>query len=149
MLTVSHSGCHSSRIRDNARSHSTGLFPAYLFPAFGCSCWDLVSFPCHASFLRNLKFSSIAGSVFGNQLSKNLAVYNLSPDIVQRVKQSVTAIFQLPVPLQAVVVKAYISAIRYAFIIVVPGSGITIISSLFVKGWNLKERGVKLGAAAV
>jgi hypothetical protein len=82
-------------------------------------------------------------------LSKNLAIYNLPPDIVKGVKQSVTAIFQLPVPLQAVVVKAYISAIRYAFIIVVPGGGITIISSLFVKGWNLKEKGLQLGEAAV
>jgi hypothetical protein len=81
-------------------------------------------------------------------LSKNLAVYNLPPDIVAGVRESVTAIFQLPVPLQAVVVKAYISAIRYAFIIVVPGGIITIIASLFVKDWNLKERGVEFGGAA-
>jgi hypothetical protein len=87
--------------------------------------------------------------VFGNQLSKNLAIYDLPPDVVKGVKESVTVIFQLPVFLQAIVVKAYISAIRYAFIVVVPGGGVTIISSLFVKGWNLKERGVQSGAAAV
>jgi hypothetical protein len=146
MLTVDHSCCHSSRICDNAKSYSTGVFPVEVFPTFGCSCWDLVSFPCYASFLRNLKLSSIAGTVFGNQLSKNLAIYHLSPDIVTGVKESVTVIFQLPIPLRAVVVKAYISAIRYAFIIVVPGGVITIIASLFVKDWNLKERGVEFGA---
>jgi len=98
--------------------------------------------------LQDLKPSSIAGAVFGNQLSKNLAIYDLPPEVVKGVKQSVTVIFQLPISLQAIVVKAYISAIRYAFIIVVPGGGVTIISALFVKGWNLKER-LQPGAAAV
>lgn len=88
----------------------------------------------------------IAGSVFGNQLSKNLAQYHLPAEVVTGVRQSVTVIFQLPVFLQGIVVTAYISAIRYAFIIVVPGGGLMIIASLFVKGWNLKKRGVDPGA---
>jgi hypothetical protein len=82
-------------------------------------------------------------------LSKNLAVYDLPPEVVKAVKESVTVIFQLPISLQAIVAKAYISAIRYTFIIAVPCGGIAIISSLFIKGWNLKERVIHPGAAVV
>lgn len=92
---------------------------------------------------------SIAGAVFGNQLSKELAAYAaiIPPEVITGVKQSVTVIFMLPVAFQGIVIKAYIAAVDYAFLVVVPGAGITIISALFVKNYNLKERGVKPGAA--
>jgi hypothetical protein len=68
--------------------------------------------------------------------------------VITGVKQSVTVIFMLPKAFQGIVIRAYIAAVNYAFLVVVPGAGITIISAFFIKNWNLKERGVKPGAAA-
>jgi hypothetical protein len=97
------------------------------------------------------RFSSnrIAGAVFGNQLGQNLAAYSsiIPEDAINGVKQSVTVIFLLPSFLQSIVVTAYVKAIDYVFIVTVPAAGITIISALFVKNWNLKERGIKPGTA--
>lgn len=92
---------------------------------------------------------SIAGAVFGNQLGKNLAewVGIIPEEAINGVKQSVTVIFQLPPLIQLIVIKAYIAAVDYAFLVVVPAGGIIIIAALFVKNYNLKERGVKPGTA--
>lgn len=53
----------------------------------------------------------------------------------------------LPPLLQVVVIKAYIAAVDYAFLVVVPAAGFMIIAACFIKNWNLKERGVKPGMA--
>ncbi|CCA75585.1 related to aflatoxin efflux pump AFLT [Serendipita indica DSM 11827] len=92
---------------------------------------------------------SIAGAVFGNQLSKNLAAYQalFGQEVIDGLKQSVTVIFMLPKLLQGIVIHAYVDALRYVFIIAVPLAGVTIISAFFIKNYNLKERGVKPGAA--
>jgi hypothetical protein len=99
--------------------------------------------------LTTLSSHRVAGAVFGNQLGQNLAAYSsiIPEEAIDGVKQSVTVIFLLPSFLQAIVVTAYVKAIDYAFIIAVPAAGITIISALFVKNWNLKERGLKPGTA--
>lgn len=91
----------------------------------------------------------IAGAVFGNELSKNLEQYAaiIPAEVITGVKQSVTVIFMLPELLQGVVITAYIKAVAYAFLVTVPGGALTLIFGLFVKNWNLKERGVKPGAA--
>lgn len=88
--------------------------------------------------------------MFGNQLSKNLEQYAavIPPEVITGVKQSVTVIFLLPELLQGVVITAYIKSLDYAFLVAVPAGGLTIISGLFVKNWNLKERGVKAGGTA-
>ena len=91
----------------------------------------------------------IAGAVFGNQLSKNLAQYAsiIPQEAIDGVKQSVTVIFMLPSFLQQVVITAYVGALNYAFIVIVPAAGVTIVSALFVKNYNLKKRGITPGTA--
>jgi len=87
--------------------------------------------------------SSIAGAIFNNQLVKELGSYatEISPDVIQAVKQSVTVIFQLPEGLQAPVVHAYVLSLDYVFIFCVPVAALTTIVSLLIKNWNMKERG--------
>lgn len=82
-------------------------------------------------------------------MSKNLEQYAgaIPQEVIDGVKQSVTVIFMLPEILQGIVITAYVNAVDYAFVVAVPAGGLTIISALFVKNWNLKERGVKPGAA--
>lgn len=85
---------------------------------------------------------SMAGAVFGNQLSKNLANYSdtIPPTVVQSVKQSVSAIFSLPPQQQTLVVTAYIAAVGYVFLIAVVASGITLFAALLLKNKNIKEK---------
>lgn len=64
------------------------------------------------------------------------------------VRQSVFAIFQLPLDIQLPVIKAYIHALDYTFIVAVPAAGLATLFALLVRNWNLKERGVTMGAAA-
>jgi len=91
----------------------------------------------------------IAGAVLGNQLSKNLAQYAsiIPQEAIDGVKQSVTVIFMLPSFLQQIVITAYVGALNYTFIVVVPAAGVTIVSALFVKNYNLKNRGTKADTA--
>lgn len=95
---------------------------------------------------------SIAGAVFGNQLGKDLGRYadQISPEVIAAVKQSVTFIFTLPTSLQDIVIDAYIKAVNYAFFMVIASGAVAIISGLFVRNWNLKQRGAmpKTAAAA-
>ena len=53
----------------------------------------------------------------------------------------------LPSFLQQVVITAYVGALNYAFIVIVPAAGVTIVSALFVKNYNLKKRGITPGTA--
>lgn len=142
---------HPSRIRISARAHPTGFIPGHLYAVAWGSLWHIVSTPrvqieCVSKYASS---NRIAGAVFGNQLGQGLAAYSgiIPEEAINGVKQSVTVIFLLPPFLQSIVVTAYVKAIDYVFIVVVPAAGITIISALFVKNWNLKERGVKPGAS--
>ncbi|PVG01377.1 ABC transporter [Serendipita vermifera] len=92
---------------------------------------------------------AIAGTIFNNQLVKELGGYanQLSPELLQAVKQSVTVIFSLPPELQAPVVHAYVRSLDYVFIFSVPVCAITTIAALFIKNWNLKARGAGPTAA--
>lgn len=94
---------------------------------------------------------SIAGTIFGNQLSKELASYSdvLSPEVIAGVKQSVAVIFSLSKELQAPVVHAYVKALDYVFILAVPASVLASVSGSFVKNWNLKTRGAEGAVVAV
>lgn len=93
---------------------------------------------------------TIAGAIFGNQLSKDLAQYSdqIPQDVIKAVKESITYVFteypNIPgysAQLRDVIIAAYIKAINYTFIMVIVGGGVTIMAGLFVKNWNLKERG--------
>jgi EmrB/QacA subfamily drug resistance transporter len=95
---------------------------------------------------------AIAGTVFNNQLVKTLAKYAgdlLTPEMISAVKQSVTVIFQLPAEYQAPVVHSYVKALDYTFILTVPASAFATFAALFIKNWNLKQRGGGMGAGAV
>lgn len=85
---------------------------------------------------------AIAGSVFNNQLSKELPKYapNLPPKLVELVKQSVTVIFELDPTLRSNVVHAYIKALGYVFIVAVPACILCAIASAFIRSWNVKTR---------
>ncbi len=88
--------------------------------------------------------------MFGNKLGDELAAYSaiIPPEVIQGVKQSVTVIFMLPEPLRGLVIKSYVAALDWTFIVGVPACGLAIVAALFVKNWDLKARGA-LGVAAV
>jgi MFS family permease len=94
---------------------------------------------------------AIAGTIFNNQLVKELAKYasGLTPETMTAVKQSVTVIFSLPESVQASVVKAYVHALDYAFLLSVPTCICGTLSALLIRNWNLKKRGGPMGAGAV
>jgi len=90
---------------------------------------------------------AIAGTVFSNQLRSKLALYapSLSSDLVEAVRQSVTAVKTLPADQQAEVIKAYAAALDAVFMIGVPACILGSIACFLIRPWNLKERSVKLG----
>lgn len=90
---------------------------------------------------------AIAGTIFSNQLSKNLDIYahSLPPNIIHGVKQSVTVIFELPPEMRAAAVKAYIKSLDYVFILAVPACGVWALLGLMVRNWNLKRRAEETG----
>lgn len=94
-------------------------------------------------------FFRISGTIFGNVLSSKLNSYNgqIPSEVISAVKQSVTVIFTLPKELQAPIVEAYIHALDYTFLYGVPAMGAALFFALFVRNWNLKERG-NIGADA-
>ena len=85
---------------------------------------------------------AIAGSVFNNQLSKELPKYapDLPPKLIELVKQSVTVIFELDPALRSSVVRAYIKSLDYIFIISVPACILCAVASAFIRSWNVKTR---------
>ncbi|CAG7852110.1 Putative HC-toxin efflux carrier TOXA [Serendipita indica DSM 11827] len=94
---------------------------------------------------------AIAGTIFNNQLVKELARFGgtLEPDVLQAVKQSVTVIFTLPADIQTVVVHSYVKALDYTFILSVPTCALASFAAVLVKNWNIKQRGAAGGAVAV
>jgi hypothetical protein len=63
----------------------------------------------------------------------------LTPELIKQVRESVNAIFQLPLPTRQAVITAYISAMNYGFIIVVPACALVSLSGLGVKNRSLKR----------
>lgn len=94
---------------------------------------------------------AIAGTIFNNQLVKELAHYagGLSPEMLTAVKQSVTVIFTLPESIQAPVVHSYVKALDYTFILSVPTCVCATLAAFLIKNWNLKNRGGMMPGAAV
>jgi hypothetical protein len=84
----------------------------------------------------------MAGAVFGNQLSKELASYSdtIPPQVIKDVQKSVGVIFSLPSSQQAIIVTAYIRAVDHVYLITVPSSIITILAALFIKNNSLKRK---------
>ena len=85
----------------------------------------------------------MTGTIFGNVLSHKLASYGsqIPPGVVTAVKESVTVIFTLPQELQIPIIDAYISALRYTFLYMVPALCVALFCALFVRNWNVNERG--------
>lgn len=86
---------------------------------------------------------AITGTIFGTKLTSNLAGYAgvIPEQTLQAVRQSVSVIFMLPKELQDPVVHAYVAALDYTFIIIVPAAGLASLFALLIRNWNLKERG--------
>jgi hypothetical protein len=62
----------------------------------------------------------------------------LTPELIKQVRESVNAIFQLPLPTRQAVITSYISAINYGFIIIVPACALVSLAGLGVKNRSLK-----------
>ena len=94
---------------------------------------------------------AISGTVFGTRLTSNLVQYEgvIPAETLQAVRQSVSVIFQLPKELQEPVVNAYIAALDYTFIVIVPAAGLASLFALLIRNWNLKERGGATAAAGM
>ncbi|KZO92741.1 ABC transporter [Calocera viscosa TUFC12733] len=94
---------------------------------------------------------SIAGTIFANQLGKELAIYapNIDPSVAQLLKESVTVVLTLPADQQGPIIEAYTKALDYVYIIGVPAGVMATLSALLIKNVNLKVLGVQLGAGAV
>ncbi|KAG8810908.1 hypothetical protein FRC17_002709 [Serendipita sp. 399] len=89
---------------------------------------------------------AIAGTVFNNQLSKELGFYvargDILPMIADAVKRSVTAIFMIQDPdKKQLVIHSYVRALDYTFLLSVPACVLTSVAVSLVKNWNLKKRG--------
>ncbi|KAG8810080.1 hypothetical protein FRC17_003107 [Serendipita sp. 399] len=91
---------------------------------------------------------AVAGTVFNNQLTKELAQYVrsglLSPTLVDAVKRSVTVIFSSNMvegEERTVVVKSYVRALDYTFLPGVPACVLMSVAVSLIKNWNLKKRG--------
>jgi len=84
---------------------------------------------------------AIAGSIFANQLVKELAHYapNLSPDVVRGVRQSVTYIATLPLDEREAVISAYSRALGYAWLLSVPCGVLASLCSLLIRNYNIKK----------
>ena len=94
---------------------------------------------------------AISGTVFGTRLTSNLAQYAgvIPAEMLQAVRQSVSVIFSLPKELQEPVINAYVAALDYTFIVIVPAAGLASLLSLLIRNWNLKERGGATAAAGM
>ena len=93
--------------------------------------------------------NAILGTVFGTKLTSNLAqnVGVIPTAILQIVRQSVSIVFMLPKALQEPIVNAYVAALSYTFIVIVPAAVLASLCALLIRNWNLKERGgVHVGA---
>jgi len=92
----------------------------------------------------------IAGTIFSNQLSKEIAIYapDLAPDVIQAIKDSVTVVQTLPAAQQTAVIQAYVKALDYVYLIGVPGGAFGSLSALLTANRNIKKLGIQMGAGA-
>ncbi|KAG8743762.1 hypothetical protein FRC10_011482 [Ceratobasidium sp. 414] len=93
---------------------------------------------------------AIAGAVFANKLSSSL--FELAPDlpeeVVRGVKQSVTVIFTLPADQQALIIKAYVKALNYVYLIGVPVCIVASLSAFLIKDHNIKKMNMPMSGGA-
>ncbi|KAF7369131.1 ABC transporter [Mycena venus] len=84
----------------------------------------------------------IAGTIFRNKLKDYLAAYasEISEEALQAVQQSVDAIFTLPIPVQELVISAYIRSLNHVFLLGIPAGILACIFSAMTKNYNLKTR---------
>ena len=93
---------------------------------------------------------AVGGTVFGSVLRSQLAGYSgtIPPETIDMVRQSVTAIFTLPEEIQAPVIAAYVKALDYALVTLVPAAGAAGFFAVLVKNYNLLERSAAATARA-
>jgi len=90
---------------------------------------------------------SVSGTIFGNQLSSNIAKYapDLSPSVADAVRQSVKAIYTLQGQDKANVVKAYSDSLGHVFIIGIPAGLLASLAGCLIRNFNLKKMKVQHG----
>ncbi|KAF8319133.1 ABC transporter [Clavulina sp. PMI_390] len=93
---------------------------------------------------------AIAGTIFSNQLVTELHKYasNLDPSVADKVRQSVTYIFTLPVEEQGPVVQAYSRAVGYVFLMGIPAAIFASLSSLLVRSHDIRKMNLAGGGGA-
>ncbi|KAJ7572138.1 MFS general substrate transporter [Mycena floridula] len=100
------------------------------------------SFVSFCQILGGLVGIAMGGSIFANNLRRNLDVYGdiLSPEIKMAILRSVSVIKLLPEPQQTDVVSAYAQSLGPVFLIGVVGAILGSISALCVSNINLHSR---------
>jgi len=93
-----------------------------------------------AQLLGGLIGVAIAGALFANQLSRNLhrEVPQLSVEVSQALRASVSAISSLPVDIKDSVIKAYVESLDAVFIMGVPVGLLSTLSGLFIKDYDIR-----------
>ncbi|KAF9515229.1 hypothetical protein BS47DRAFT_1484607 [Hydnum rufescens UP504] len=84
---------------------------------------------------------AITGSIFANQLVKELAEFapHLAPDVAHSVRQSVSYIFTLPLDEQEAVVSAYSKSLDYVWSLGVPPGVLASLATFMVRNYDLMK----------
>ncbi|CCA69357.1 related to aflatoxin efflux pump AFLT [Serendipita indica DSM 11827] len=87
--------------------------------------------------------TSITGALFGNELHHGLdnSQIPIPSDVIDAVRASVTVVFSLQPEIQRPVIDAYIKGLDATFLFGIPAMGLALVFSLFVRNWNMIERG--------
>ncbi|KAF8315117.1 ABC transporter [Clavulina sp. PMI_390] len=93
---------------------------------------------------------AIAGTIFANQLVVELHKYasGLDPTVADKVRQSVTYIFTLPVEEQAPVIQAYSRSVGFVFLMVIPAGILASLCGLLVRRHDIRKMNVTAGGGA-
>ncbi|KDQ15404.1 hypothetical protein BOTBODRAFT_131210 [Botryobasidium botryosum FD-172 SS1] len=91
---------------------------------------------------------AIAGSIFANSLRTQLAgISGLPPHVADAVRASVTVIQTLPPDQKAEVLKSYVRALNYVYLVGIPVGILASLSGMLVRNHNLKDMKLPMGAA--
>ncbi|KAG8801524.1 hypothetical protein FRC17_006636 [Serendipita sp. 399] len=85
----------------------------------------------------------LTGAIFGNELHRalNESQIHIPEDVIKAVRASVTVVFSLKPDLQGPVIDAYVKGLVATFLFGAPAMAVAMACCLFVRNWNMHERG--------
>lgn len=92
---------------------------------------------------------AIAGAVFSTCFHDGIEKYapGLDPQLIEAIRGTLSVVATLPQEVQRQVVEAYVEALNYVFIVVIPVAILASLSALLIAPHNVKKRGVQVGMA--